>query len=326
LHKLTGVFVTDTTMAGTTMLTDLKERCFSREILKSLDLDERKFPDLVEPGTIVGKVTRAAADMLGIPEGIPVVASGHDTQFAILASGAGVNQPVLSSGTWEILMTRTPAESLQLPARDSGITIELDARAGLVNPGIQWVASGVLEWFGKLLYPDISSSTGKYETMIAEASQVQPGCNGVRVIPELFGAGFWGREGNIGGFTHEVNREHIYRAAIESLCFSLRYGLEKLQSVSKHKATELICVGGGSKNTLWNQIRADVTDIPIKVLDMKETTALGAAMVSFTGTGVFSSTEEAFRTVINQYTVFEPGVNRSVYRDLYEEFVKRVMR
>jgi glycerol kinase len=59
---------------------------------------------------------------------------------------------------------------------------------------------------------------------------------------------------------------------------------------------------------------------------MKETTALGAAMVSFTGTGVFSSTEEAFRTVINQYTVFEPGVNRSVYRDLYEEFVKRVMR
>lgn len=326
IHRLSGSFVTDATMAGTTMMTNLKNRSFSGEILKKLRLPESIFPPLVEPGMVVGKVTQTAAAALGIPAGIPVVTAGHDTQFAILASGAEVNQPVLSSGTWEILMARTPAETLQVPAREAGITIELDARAGLLNLGIQWVASGVLEWFGKLLYTEIADIACKYETMMEEASQIQPGCNGVWIVPELFRGGLWGKEGNINGLTHEVNRGHIYRAAIESLCFSLGNGLEKLQAVSNHKASSLICVGGGSKNTLWNQIRADVTGIPVLVSDIMEATAMGAAMVAFTGIGIFASIDEALHEVKTRYTVFEPGGDTKTYRDLYQKYKELVMK
>jgi len=326
IHRLSGSFVTDATMAGTTMMTNLKNRSFSGEILKKLRLPESIFPPLVEPGMVVGKVTQTAAAALGIPAGIQVVTAGHDTQFAILASGAEVNQPVLSSGTWEILMARTPAETLQVPAREAGITIELDARAGLLNLGIQWVASGVLEWFGKLLYTEIADIACKYETMMEEASQIQPGCNGVWIVPELFRGGLWGKEGIINGLTHEVNRGHIYRAAIESLCFSLGNGLEKLQAVSNHKASSLICVGGGSKNTLWNQIRADVTGIPVLVSDIMEATAMGAAMVAFTGIGIFASIDEALHEVKTRYTVFEPGGDTKTYRDLYQKYKELVMK
>jgi L-fuculokinase len=324
LQRLTGGFITDTTMAGTSMLTNIKMRNFSREVLEILGLDPVLFPTLTEPGTIAGKVTPNAAEALGIKSGISVIAAGHDTQFAILASGAGVNQPVLSSGTWEILMARTQVASLQMPERNSGVTIELDAVNGLVNPGVQWIASGVLEWISRLFYPDLAGEDSRYSTMIREAGSVPAGCDGITLVPELYPGGLSGKPGNISGFTHETKRAHIYRASLEALSCYLGYGLEKLQHVGNYRAKDLICVGGGSRNPLWNQIRTDVLGIPVKAIDMKETTALGAAMVAFTGTGIYKNLEEAFAAIETSYEVFEPGENRERYREVYEEFVEQV--
>jgi L-fuculokinase len=324
LHKLTGLFVTDATMAGTSMLTDFKKRAFSNEILKPLGLDQSIFPPMVEPGEIIGKVTGTAAASLGIPAGVVAVVAGHDTQFAIVGSGAGVNQPVLSSGTWEVLMVRSPATTLQIPLRESGITIELDSRPGLVNPGVQWVASGVLEWMGRMLYPDLPETNSKYSTMIIEAADVPPGSAGVTVIPELFPGGYSGKKGNISGFTHETRRAPIYRATLEALCFYARNGLEKLQQAGNHKAENVICVGGGSKNKLWNQIRADVLGIPVRALDMKETTALGAALVAFVAMGVYATTEEAFQALDNRYAEYFPGRDSETYGKLYDDYAREV--
>jgi L-fuculokinase len=324
LYKLSGRFVTDATMAGTSMLTDLKKRTFSDEILKPLGLDKSIFPPMVEPGTIIGKVTRIAAESIGIKPGVAVIAAGHDTQFAILGSGGGVNQPVLSSGTWEILMVRSPAATLQIPLRESGITIELDSRPGLVNPGVQWVASGVLEWMIRILYSDLPETNSKYSTMISEAADIPPGSGGVTVIPELFPGGYSGKKGNINGFTHETKRAHIYRATLESLCFYARNGLEKLQKAGNYQAENVICVGGGSKNKLWNQIRADVLGIPVRALDMKETTALGAALVAFTAMGVYTTVEEAFQALDNRYAEYFPGKDTETYRKLYDDYAREV--
>ncbi len=324
LYKLTGRFVTDATMAGTSMLTDLKKRTFSDDILKPIRLDQSIFPSMVEPGTIIGKVTETAAETLGINVEMAVIAAGHDTQFAIVGSGAGVNQPVLSSGTWEILMVRSPAATLQIPLRESGITIELDSRPGLVNPGVQWVASGVLEWISRMLYSDIPETNSKYSTMIGEAADVPPGSEGVTVIPELFPGGYSGKRGNINGFTHETRRAHIYRATLEALCYYARNGLEKLQQAGNYKAENVICVGGGSKNKLWNQIRADVLGIPVRALDMKETTALGAALVAFTAMGVYATVEEAFQALDNRYEEYLPGKDSETYRKLYDDYAREV--
>jgi L-fuculokinase len=325
LYRLTGEFVTDTTMAGTSMLTEIKKRCFSDEILKPLGLGANIFPILAEPGTMIGKTTPEAAKALGIPPGIAVIAAGHDTQFSILGSGAGVNQPVLSSGTWEILMVRASGKLLQIPQKDSGVTIELDAQPGLVNIGMQWVASGVLEWIGRLFYPDLAGSS-RYSTMILEAGAIPAGCNGVTITPEIFPGGLSGKPGNINGFTYETTRSHIYRACLEALSYYACNGLEKLQQVGNYRAENIICVGGGSKNPLWNQIRADVMGIPLKALDMKETTALGAALVALTGMGIYKNMEEAFFAAKSSHVMFEPGKERERYRELYTEFVEKVFK
>ncbi|MBN2073142.1 MAG: L-fuculokinase, partial [Actinobacteria bacterium] len=106
IYKLTGQMVNDLTMAGTSMLTDIRSRRFSEEILAATGIPD-KFSKLAEAGTIAGRLTEDAASQLGVNKGIPVVVTGHDTQFALIGSGAQENEVVLSSGTWEILMTRT---------------------------------------------------------------------------------------------------------------------------------------------------------------------------------------------------------------------------
>ena len=148
---LTGEMVNDTTMAGTSMLTNLKTRGFSKNIIDKIKFPFEKIGTPVEAGTITGSINSKASSETGIPEGIPVVATGHDTQFAIFGSGAEKNQPVLSSGTWEILMVRSEEFRSGREQLDMGITTELDSRPGLYNIGNQWIASGMLEWARKNL-------------------------------------------------------------------------------------------------------------------------------------------------------------------------------
>jgi len=323
LYRLSGEFVTDTTMAGTSMLADTKLRSFSEDILKKIGLKKDIIPPLVEPGTVLGKVKADVSEALGIKSGIEVVACGHDTQFAILGSGAGVNQPVLSSGTWEILMIRAHSESLQIPLRNSGVTIELDSRPGLVNIGVQWVASGVLEWICRIFYPELVGNS-RYSNMIQEAESIPAGSDGIMMIPELFSGGFSGKQSQINGFTHDTTRAHFYRASLEALSYYTCFGLRKLQQAGNCHAKELICVGGGSKNPLWNQIRADVLNIPVKVPDIKETTSLGAAMTALTGMGIYNSIEEAFSNVEVNYLEYHPGNDNERYQELYLEFLRKV--
>jgi L-fuculokinase len=320
LQKLSGEFVSDATMAGTSMLTDLHKRDFSKEIFSNIGLSTSIFPKLVEPGTVVGQVTASASKELGIKAGIPVVAAGHDTQFAVYGSGATINEPVLSSGTWEIMMVRAHSESVSLLTPKEGVTIELDAESGLIDLGVQWVASGVLEWVSKLFYPDLQKNPDLYDIMIEEAEQIEAGSKGVTVIPELFEGGFVNGKGSISGLQHDTGSAHIYRATLEALSYYTRHGLDMIQKAGNFKAESVIVVGGGAKNKLWNQIRADVLEIPIKVSDRKETTVLGAALFAMPAAGFYSTIHEASQNVENNIYIYEPGADSKTYQQLYQNY------
>jgi L-fuculokinase len=317
IYFLTNEFSTDTSMAGTSMLTDLKTRDFSSTILNTIGISKDKFPNYVEPGEIVGKTTAKIAELTGLPEGIPVITAGHDTQFAIFGSGANENEPVVSTGTWEILMVRTPQINNSDELLKTGVTIEFDAIKGLLNPGCQWVASGILEWIKRNFYGN-EQGDAIYEKMIGQAEKVKPGCNGVTVNPNFFAdTGNEIGKGAINGLTLHTLPEEVYRATLEALSYKLKKGLRLLEKACGFKAESLIIVGGGSKNRLWNQIRADVLNIPIKIIDKKETTVLGAALFAFSGLGYFKSPKEARNTIGYKTTIINPSANSSVYENLY---------
>lgn len=297
-HRLTGEFTTDITMAGTSQMLDIHQRDFSEQILQATGLSRRLFPRLVEAGQQIGMLQSNAANLLGLPAGIPVISAGHDTQFALFGAGAEQDEPVLSSGTWEILMVRSAKVNTPLLSHYAGSTCELDSQVDLYNPGMQWLASGVLEWVRKLLW----TAETPWQTLIEEARVIPEGAEGVKMQCDLLACQNAGWQ----GVTLNTTRGHFYRAALEGLTEQLAHNLQTLQKIGRFKATELLLVGGGSRNALWNQIKANMLDIPIKVLDDAETTVAGAAMFGWYGIGEFNSPEQARAQVNYQYRYFYP--------------------
>lgn len=304
-HRLTGEFTTDHTMAGTSQLTDLRGGDFSTEVLAAAGVDRASFPRMVRAGEVVGDLTAAAAEQFGLggcrP---PVVSAGHDTQFAVFGSGAEENQPVLSSGTWEILMVRAATADLGPVDFAAGATCEYDAAPGLLNPGLQWLGSGVLEWIRETCYGGEPKGAGVYETMVNEAGAVPPGCEGVVFVPDFLPSG---RErGRIDGLSLGHTRGHIYRAALEALCARLADRLSRLEQIGGFSAPSVILVGGATRNTFWTQMRANAIGRPIHVRNEAETTVLGASMFAFAGAGVYREAEAARRAFGVDFTEVAP--------------------
>lgn len=304
LYFLTGEMVNDMTMAGTSMVTSLSSRGYSKNIISRIGFPFEKMGTPVEPGTITGKVTSKASAETGLPLNTPVIATGHDTQFAVFGSGAEVNEPVLSSGTWEILMARSAGFKSGKEQLDMSITTELDVRSGLYNIGNQWIASGMLEWAKRVLYPDIKDNV--YEVMISRASTVPPGSNGVKIVPKFYEELKGEPGGKILGLTMDTTRDEIYRAMLEALAQRLKEGKDALEKAGGFKTDSILCVGGGSRNRLWNQLRANYSGVPVKVTDRKETTVLGASLFVQSACGNAASPEEARSAIDYKTTIIEP--------------------
>lgn len=102
---------------------------------------------------------------------------------------------------------------------------------------------------------------------------------------------------NLLGLTLSTTRDHIYRVALEGLSYQLRLAIEIIERAFKVKTKSVRVVGGESKNVLWNQIRTDVTNLPILVSRFSEVTVLGVALVAFVRVGVFKSAEDALKSL-----------------------------
>jgi len=325
-HRLSGEFAINPTSASTTMAMDLKKRDWWGRMLQIGGVDFSLFPPWREPGEVIGKVTYKASEETGIPQGTPVVMAGHDTQFAAIGAGCFFREAILSSGTWEILMLRLPQFEPTREGFEGGLIVESDALPGFWDPQILMIASGVVEWVRKHFYAGLFHKEDIYEIMISEGEKILPGESKVKLIPEFSpGTGparKFNLKGTLLGLTLATQRGQVYRAALEGLSFQLRQALELLESVTGFHPEDIRIVGGGAKNRLWNQIRAEVTGLPLITLRQKEAAAIGAAIMGFLGTGTFSSVEEGQRAVNFAEERFEPTQDQKIYEQLYQEYIE----
>jgi len=321
--KLCGEFHIEPTSASTMMAMDLQKRDWSAQLLELAGLDPNFFPDWTEPGQVVGYVTEEASKECGLPTGIPVVAGGHDTQFALFGSGAGMDEAVLSSGTWEILGVRSDRFCPTRTAFEDGLLFEADVQPGLWNPQLLMMGSGVLEWILDKVFPQAGDK--KYDLMIKEAGEVPSGSDGVMFIPsfvkETGPAKRYGTLGTILGLTLRTTRGQLLRSALEGLSFQLRHALEILKREVSTELRGIRVVGGGARNILWNQIRADVTGLPVITTEQKEYTALGAAIAAFIGIGRYRSLEDARKYILSEEKIFEPSGKQAVYKVLFKRYM-----
>jgi L-fuculokinase len=323
-HRLCGEMTMDYTAASTMMAMDLARRTWAPKLLKLAGVDASLFPRFVESGEVIGTVTAQASKATRIPQGTPVTAAGHDTQFAPIGSGARREEAILSSGTWEILLARTPRYQANRAGFDGGLIIEADALPGLFDPQLLMMGSGVLEWIARHFYADVAKGRKLYDTMIGEANAHRAGSGGVTLLPSFVaGTGPTKRYHTLGtllGLTITTERGQVYRAALEGLSCQLHLAIEMLHAATGFQPRGIRVVGGGSKNDLWNQVRADVTGLPITTIEQKEATVLGAAICAFVGTGVHSSVAAAQKAMRLREIAFRPSTQRDAYRELYARY------
>jgi L-fuculokinase len=332
-HRLSGVFSTEVTIASTTMLLDLTRRDWSPRMLEIAGVPASLFPPLSEAGAKVGEVTRAAAEATGLPVGLPVATGGHDCEVGML--GSGIAEPstfVDITGTWEMLIAMQDQFNPGREAFEKGIDTEAHAIPGKCLCQGLMPAGSVIEWAREQFYPG-QEPEAAYELMVAEAEAEPPGAGGVFVLPAFVrGSGPFAADHALGallGLTTQTRRGQIVRAVFESLCFQMRRQMEVIERTAQSNSTahpqceRLRVLGGGQRNQLWLQLKADVTGRPVEVLQHPEVTLMGVALLAGVGGGVYRDAREAVSSIEITVTRLEPDQEaQRRYEDAFGRFLE----
>lgn len=293
LFLTTGIFATDTSLASRTALLDVSKGVWSEELLSLYEIEKNKLCSLHTPGTITGATTSAFSSITGCPEGIPVISAGGDQQCCIL--GQGITSPgkaMINCGTGSFISTITA-----VPAFHPNFGLSLNAA---VTPET-WVleasvlgSGSVYEWLNRTFYPNGSPSSAANE----DISSISPGADGLICIPSLVGEGTptWnpytrGSFFNIG--VHHT-KAHMARALLEGISAGIcqAYKVLLLETPDIHT----IQISGGLTNfPLFNQMIADMLNLPVLITESPEATALGALVISQVSLGMIHSCGEFFQ-------------------------------
>jgi xylulokinase len=163
-----------------------------------------------------------------------------------------------------------------------------------------------------------------YEFLTTAAACIAPGSEGLLVLPHLMGSG--SPEFNVkakavfAGISMGMTKAHFTRAIMESVAYMIKRNLEILE-LKGIKAAEIRVLGGGAKSNLWNQIKADVTNIPICTLQGQETASVGAAILAGVGCSTFESIDAGCNKTVKIKDRFYPtSVGQAGYRKQYAQY------
>ncbi len=330
LHRLTGRFVSEGGVQCTTLLYDIRERGWWAPMLDAVGIERERLPELVDPGTVVGPLTRDAASALGLSERVLVVAGGMDQ--GVGAVGVGNMDPgVVSESTGGALTLQASVdEPGGDPTRQTPVYVHAAPSRYLYCP-VCPTGGMTLTWFRDQFGADELARAARdggnaYDLLTGLAAGVAPGADGLTMLPHLMGA--FSPEyvpeasGVFFGFTLHHRRAHFVRAVLEAVAFMLRRNLEML-AVAGSTATEIRSHGGGARSALWNQVKADVCGLPVVTLRGEDAAVRGDAMLAGVATGVFPDLARAAAAMIVIRDRYEPDpATYAAYDEAYGSYVR----
>ena len=319
-YALTGELGVDYSNASSTLLLDVYTKTWSAPMAEAFDIDLDRLAPLGAATAPLGKLRADLAESLGLsPETLVMIGCG-DEHAACL--GAGVTRAGLVgdiAGTAEPVCAASPE-----PAFDPTRLVETHCHADpdlwlLENPG--FVSGGNYRWFR-----DQFARGETYAALDIEAASVPAGAENLTFLPSLMGAmaPTWNESarGTFAGFTLAHGRGHFVRALLEGSAYAVR-DITTQMGAAGIELRELRVVGGGAKSRLWNQIKSDVTGLPVNVPEITETTALGAAFLALVGIGAYGNLSEASEHIVKIRECLDPdSATQSAYNESYERYRK----
>ncbi len=325
-YRLTGDLSTEPSDAGNTLFMDSRTGRWDRDLMQDMGLDPEMAPSAVTSTTITGRLTQEAAERLGLPQGVPVVAGGGD--MACSAVGIGAVEPGIVSvtiGTAAQVLACVPDIANQVGGQ---LTFHPHAEAGALF-ALGSIFSGGLAtgWLAKVLGEEegLKRDPGAYfEALGRQAAAARPGSGGVIFLPFLVGSGspFWNPRAQAGwvGLTVSSGRPELVRSVMEGVAYNVRDSVEALR-LTGAPVNRVHIAGGGAGSAVWRQIIADVLGVPVLQPACRNTSALGAAALAGIGLGLYRDMREAAQTLITYGAPVEPearAVDR--YNRLYPAY------
>jgi xylulokinase len=286
-------------------------------MLEAAKLNADLLPRVFEGPQITGHVSEEGARATGLCAGIPVVAGAGDQ--AAGAVGMGIAKPGAVSvtiGTSGVVFAATGS-----PICDPKGRIHTFCHA-IPNcwhvMGVTQAAGLSLKWFRDQFSANGNSSAISYDHLMEEAAKIPPGAEGLLWAPYLMGERTPhldpNARGALIGLTAGHTRDHMIRAILEGVAFSLRDSLTIFSELGI-PVTSIRLGGGGARAPLWCQIQADIYGQEVSVLQAEEGPAYGAALLAGVGVGAWPSVERACEVSVRVARRFEPDAKRVAAMD-----------
>jgi xylulokinase len=309
-RRLTGEYATEVSDASGMLLLDVKNRCWSKELLGKLQLDPSLLGQVFESEQITGALTNQAAELLGLTTDCKVVGGAGDCAAGAIGNGI-VQKGIMTAslGTSGVMFIHSDGPQYDDQGRLHTFCHAVKGKWHMM--GVTLSAAGSLQWFVENICKELATRRGTdpYQLMGVEASAVPAGSEGLLFAPYLAGertphADPYARACFV-GLTNKHSRGHMARAVMEGVAMSLRESMEIIQGLGV-PVREMRISGGGAKSQLWRQIFADVMDQAACTINAEQGPAYGVALLAAVGAGHFSNIEEACKATIQVVGKVQP--------------------
>jgi len=328
LYKLSGVIGSDPSNGGTSGIFSLEKRDWVAKMASKVGIKDDIFPNIYEVGEVIGKVTNSSS---GLDSSTLVTMGGGDVQLG--SAGLGVVElgdvAILGGSFWQQVVNMP---SITTPPVDMGIRVNPHVIPSQSQAeGITFFSGLVMRWF-RDAFCDMEKLEAKkrnidvYQVLEEKASKVPVGSYGIiPIFSDSMKYGKWYHASpsflNLSIDPETCNRASMFRSLQENACIVSDINLKKIEAFSGIQIKKIVFAGGASKGDLWCQILADVTGCEIKIPNVTEATALGAAMSAGVGAGIYTDLKSAAKELVSWDKSYIPNMkNHEEYKNIKEKW------
>lgn len=329
LYRLSGERVMEPSNGSTSGMLSLGSRDAAPQLADVCDLKNTLIPRVVEPGTVIGHVTKNAAAEAGLTESTAVVVGGGDAQLAALGLNlASADEALIVAGTfWQQLV------NLPQPVVDPDMRVRVNA-AAVPNlwqaEAIAFHAGTAIRWFRDtfaVAEVDEARTRGvdPIEYLISLADEIPIGSDGViPIFSDVMNYSHWKHAApsflNLSLEGGSRLRAAMFRSLMENAAIVAGENLKLVEEFSGVTADTVVFAGGSAKSKIWAQMLADVLNREVRVPNVTEATALGAAACAAAGVGDFATPSDAAQAWNSWAGSIRP---RTENHDEYLEVIRR---
>jgi len=314
-YMLTGVHCTDPSDASGTLLFDVKNRRWSKEMLEICGVTERQLPAVYESYQVVGTIKEEIAEEFGLRKDVKVVAGAGDNAAAAVGTGTvGEGRCNVSLGTSGTIFISSERFGVD---KNNALHSFAHADGNYHLMGVVLSAASCNKWWMEeiLRTKDFAGEQKNIKNL---------GNNRVYFLPYLMGERSPHNDPNARavfiGMSMETTREDMTLAMMEGVAFAIRDSYEIAKSLGIKVERTKMC-GGGAKSPLWRKILANVLNLKVDILSVEEGPAMGGAMLAAVGCGRYSSVEEIAEKIVKVKETVNPDPEiAALYDERYNTF------